>query len=339
MKNYIVLDLETPNRYNNSMCSIGIVIVENNHVQDEIYSLINPEAQFDQFNINFTGIKPEDVENKPTFKEFWDENSGLLTENIIVGQNITFDLNVISKALTRYNLPIPPFKYYCTLRSCQRNLNLYDNSLSYIVNNVLNTTYNAHNAMADAIMTQKLYDYLEEYEERRKYVQSYYYRPNIKRDFDRTLDLNFNYLYGLLEKFNYITQINENYYKLIETWYEANKDCQNHPLIQNILLKTRFILENELNPKQMKTIIQSLKSIKRSPEYKASKLKLEILRGLLDSIICEGTVQDNDEEYLEQWIEENKINDKRYKQFIKDFYNKDEELLTILTDYSRILRD
>ena len=63
MKNYIVLDLETPNRLNNSMCSIGIVVVENNEIVDEIYTLINPESDFDDFNIAFTGLGPEDVVN------------------------------------------------------------------------------------------------------------------------------------------------------------------------------------------------------------------------------------------------------------------------------------
>ena len=53
MKDYIVLDLETPNRYNNSMSSIGIVVVEDGKVVDELYSLINPEAEFDSFNISF----------------------------------------------------------------------------------------------------------------------------------------------------------------------------------------------------------------------------------------------------------------------------------------------
>ena len=55
MKDYIVLDLETPNRYCNSMSSIGIVVVEEGEIVDEIYSLINPEAHFD--NLNIEGVE------------------------------------------------------------------------------------------------------------------------------------------------------------------------------------------------------------------------------------------------------------------------------------------
>ena len=37
MRDYVVLDLETPNRFNDSISSIGIVIVEEGEVVDKIY--------------------------------------------------------------------------------------------------------------------------------------------------------------------------------------------------------------------------------------------------------------------------------------------------------------
>ncbi len=341
MKNYIVLDLETPNRLNNSMCSIGIVVVENNEIVDEIYTLINPESDFDDFNIAFTGIGPEDVVNKPTFEDFWNEYEKLVTGNLIVGQNITFDLNVISKALTRYNRPIPSFNYYCTLSSSKRNLNLADNSLSYIVKNVLQTTYNAHNAMADAQMTYEFFNYLENYEkDRNKHIKTYYFRPNCKRDFDRSMDINYNYLYGLLQKFTYINQLTDNHYKLIETWYDSNNYENNHPLIQNMLLKVRYILENkQLSTKQMRNITQSLKPILRSPEYKAPRLKLEILRGLIDSIVCEDELFGQDIEFLGSYVLDAKINDKNFKKFFKELDWSDDDLKDVLSAYSTSLQD
>ncbi|RAP51208.1 MAG: hypothetical protein BZ138_05720, partial [Methanosphaera sp. rholeuAM270] len=274
MKDFIVLDLETPNRYSNSISSIGIVVVEDNVVVDEIYSLINPEASFDNFNIALTGIHPEDVVDAPTFPEFYDEIRGLLQRNIIVGQNITFDLGVISRSLTRYNMPIPPFKYYCTLSSCKRNLCLPDNSLSYVVANVLKTTYDAHNAMADARMTYELYNYLDDYEDSREnFLKTYYYRPNRKRDFNRTFDYNYNYLYGLTKKFSYINEISENHKRLMETWLQSNKYQNAHPLIENILLKVSYIIHNNLTKHEIREINESLNAIKRSPEYNVNILK------------------------------------------------------------------
>ncbi len=337
MKNYIVLDLETPNRYSNSMCSIGIVKVEDGRITDNIYSLIDPEAEFDEFNINFTGITPEDVEGKPTFKEFWKEYEELLTNNLIIGQNITFDLSVISKSLTRYKMPIPVFNYYCTLCSSRRNLNLPDYSLGYIVDNVLKTTYNAHNAMDDAKMTNKLCNYLKDYENQREYVQSYYYRPNCKRDFDRNLDINYNYLYGLLEKFNYKDEITENHYNLIETWYESNNYKNNHPLIQNIQLKVKYVLENNITETEMKSIIKTLKPILRSPKYKTPVLKLNILRGILDSMTTEDTIEEEDKHFLKQWLKNAKINDGEFKIFRKEINMDSKDLKEYLQKYSQRL--
>lgn len=340
MKDYIVLDLETPNRHNNSMSSIGIVVVEDGEVVDELYSLINPETYFDNFNISFTGIRPEDVEDAPTFPEYWSEIKDLVCSNIIVGQNITFDLNVISKSLTRYKLPIPPLEYYCTLSSCKRNLNLPSNSLSYIVSNVLNTSYNAHNAMADAQMTNELYNFLADYEVRDNYIQKYYYRPNCKRDFNRKLDSNFNYLYGLLKKFNCSEELSENHYKLIEKWHNDNKPHNNHALIENVLLKISYILENKnLSQKEMQCITTSFKPIKRSPEYKLTSLKLQVLKGILDSTLCEEQLKKEDIEYIKNWIDTIKINDKSFKEFYKEINWDDPKLKDYLKKYSEYLEE
>lgn len=322
------------------MCSIGIVVVENDEIMDEIYTLINPEAHFDDFNINFTGIGPDDVVDAPTFPEFYKEYHDLLSNNTIVGQNITFDLSVISKALTRYNMPIPPFEYYCTLSSCKRNLSLPDNSLSYIVHNVLHTTYDAHNAMADAQMTNELYHYLESYENRKEFLKTYYYRPNCKRDFNRTFDYDYNYLYGLLKKFNYVDKITENHSNLLETWYESNKYQDAHPLIENVLLKTSYIINNQPSQKEIRQIIQTLNPIKRSPEYKVVKLKLLVFKGIIDSITCEEEIKEEDIAYIKQWIKKTPVNDKQYKQFIKELdFNDHIKLKKQLKQYSKELED
>lgn len=341
MRDYIVLDLETPNAYCNSISSMGIVVVEDGEVSEEIYSLINPEAHFDSFNITLTGIRPKDVEDAPTFPEYWDEIKDLIRNNVIVGQNISFDLGVISKSLTRYHLPIPPFESYCTLRSCQRNLNLPDNSLSYIVENVLETTYNAHNAMADAQMTNELYNYLDSYEDNReKFVRPYYYRPKVSRTFDRKLDYNFNYLYGLVKKFTYIDKISYNHLQLIEKWYENNKYHNYHPLIENLLLKVSYVLDSrQLTKKEMQLLFESLRPIKRSPVYSVAALKLHVLSGILDSLLCEDEISDDDMDFLKDWLEYNPINEKNFKNFYRNLDWDSPELIRYIRGYSIDLKD
>ena len=55
---YIAFDVETPNYANNRMSAIGVSVIEDGTIVDEFYSLVNPEARFDRFNIDLTGITP-----------------------------------------------------------------------------------------------------------------------------------------------------------------------------------------------------------------------------------------------------------------------------------------
>ena len=66
---YIVFDVETPNSANDRISAIGITIVENGRIVSEFYTLVNPDTDFDYFNMNLTGITPEDVADKPLFPE------------------------------------------------------------------------------------------------------------------------------------------------------------------------------------------------------------------------------------------------------------------------------
>lgn len=342
MKDYIVLDLETPNHYNNSISSIGIIIVEEGEIVDKIYSLINPESHFESFNIALTGIHPEDVVNSPTFLEYWSEIENLLCSNIIVGQNITFDLGVISKSLINYRIPLPSFKYYCTLNSCKRNLNLPNNSLSYIVHNVLNKDYDAHNAMADALMTNELYNYLETYDKKRKEnVKTYSYKPKYKRDFDRKLDLNINYLYGLIQKFNYADKININHFNLIKQWYIDNINNKKHIYFDNILLKLKHIIEMEhVSKYDMDGLLDTVTLIQRSPLYKTPILKLQAFKGIIDSMLCYNTLSQEDILFINKWVSNKPINDKEFKNFYKNrsedvnvFKNQLSEFSSFLEEY------
>ena len=68
---YIVFDVETPNSANDRMSAIGLAVVEGNRIVEEFSTLINPEVYFNRFNIQLTGISPEDVVDAPTFSDLW----------------------------------------------------------------------------------------------------------------------------------------------------------------------------------------------------------------------------------------------------------------------------
>ena len=65
---YIAFDVETPNFANDRMSAIGVSVVEGGAIVQEFYTLVDPEARFDRFNMALTGITPEDVAGPPPFR-------------------------------------------------------------------------------------------------------------------------------------------------------------------------------------------------------------------------------------------------------------------------------
>lgn len=110
-------DVETPNRHNDNICSIGVTQTDmKGNVVNSVSHLVNPEEPFDEICIRVHGICSADVRNAPTFPEVWrNELMPMFTGSYLVAHNATFDLSVIWKALSHFEIDIPPLKYACTL--------------------------------------------------------------------------------------------------------------------------------------------------------------------------------------------------------------------------------
>ncbi len=123
---YIAFDVETPNYANDRISAIGIAVVENGAVTDELYTLVNPETHFDSFNIRLTGITPKQVADKPTFPQLWAEIEQTMSSGILIAHNAPFDMRVLTHCLQAYQLAWKPFAYYaCTCamgRACYPSL-------------------------------------------------------------------------------------------------------------------------------------------------------------------------------------------------------------------------
>ena len=117
MERYICFDVETPNISNDRMSAIGISVVENGAVSEEFYSLVNPEARFDPFNIQLTHITPEMAAEAPTFPELWPTIAPIMRSGLLVAHNAQFDMSVLSKCLRHYKIPCSDsVSYACTCR-------------------------------------------------------------------------------------------------------------------------------------------------------------------------------------------------------------------------------
>ena len=118
-KNFVVIDFETANQYFDSVCQIGIVVVENNTITEEKSFLIRPP--YEEFsNTDIHGITFNDVKFAPTFDELWSNIKGYIDNHTIAAYNLFFDWNCLNATLERYQIEQPKFQAFDIL-ACVRN--------------------------------------------------------------------------------------------------------------------------------------------------------------------------------------------------------------------------
>ena len=114
---YVAFDVETPNACNDRISAIGVAVVENGTIVDELNTLVNPETRFDRFNVQLTGITPEMAAEAPTFPELWPTLGPLLDSGLLIAHNATFDMTVLAKCLRDYGIAWrSSAAYACTVR-------------------------------------------------------------------------------------------------------------------------------------------------------------------------------------------------------------------------------
>ena len=303
MKDYVVLDLENPNFRQNSICAIGIILVRDNKPVEKIYSLINPEDTFDRINMEITKIAPHMVENSPTLPEFWPKVKDLLTNNVIVGHNITYDLKLISKSLQRYHIPVPDFKYVCTLSLSRRNLTLPSYKLENIAKK-LHIIYNPHNAIEDARAAYELFEYMN----RHKKIpiaesKHFHYVPKVVEKYDPKLSTNLNNLYGMLRVVLFEEYISEPQFMLFEEWYENNSRYNQYLIFHRISLELKKILnKGYMDGSDKKALVNVVEFVSVSSIYSNRTLKMQVLQGIIKAITADNKVTLEELTNLKRWL-------------------------------------
>lgn len=327
IKDYISIDIENPNARGNSICSIGIIVVKNKKVVDEKYSLINPEDRFDINNSNITGLNYSDVKDAPTFKEYWKSIKELFENNIIVGHNITYDLTVIAKALERYDIEVPIFNYYCTLKLSRNFINTNSYSLNSLCDLLNVNLEKHHNALEDAKASQKIFEYLD-YNNDIGTSEKFEFESKLLDKLDSKLETNINTLYGIIKGINYDGIIDDKEIRKLKSWVEDNRLYKQYLLFDRIISKLEEILYDNIITEYERIELEKLvTSINISKIYSESTLSLQVLNGILDGIVCNQKVNQKEIDSLNIWLKQN--------DYLKDVYPYDKVLLEI----NKVLED
>ena len=92
MTSFVAIDFETANKYRSSVCSIGLVFVENSEITETFYELIKPcPNYYSPFCTQIHGLSQSDTENARLFPEIWAELLPKIKDLPLVAHNSAFD--------------------------------------------------------------------------------------------------------------------------------------------------------------------------------------------------------------------------------------------------------
>ncbi|MDF2865345.1 MAG: hypothetical protein K0R72_154 [Clostridia bacterium] len=312
MKNistYTVIDIETPNSNNDSICSIAIIKVVDDNIIFENEFLVNPEDIFDEFNMKLHGINKSTVKHAKTFDKVWEEISIHFTNGIIVGHNVRFDLNVICKTLSRYAVSIPEFFYIDT---CILSRQIYKKILDYKLNTVCSylniDLINHHNAGCD---TKACYEIF-------KRIQSEYCISDddiSKYSFDNSyakkatkpiIEKSINSFYGIIKGITADKVLNDLEIESIKKWLNENSKYRSSEPYIKIIPCVEKILEDDIitNEEKIK-LLQISEQYKSSDVFNEITLSLQVLMGIIEGISCDKKLNTIEIIELKKWMNDN----------------------------------
>lgn len=100
MSLFVAIDVETANVDRSSICQIGLVLFENGEEKFSWSTLVNPECEFDSYNVTIHGISKEDVLNSPNYSQIHDDLSEIVDGHILVHHS-SFDRTAFGRCFAR----------------------------------------------------------------------------------------------------------------------------------------------------------------------------------------------------------------------------------------------
>lgn len=253
----VVFDVETPNCKNDSICSIGMIIIQGNKIVDKFYSLVNPEDSFDPYNIRIHGITEKSVLNAPTFPELWEEIKDYFSKYLLVGHNVVFDLSCIKKCLHKYGIEALPPYYVDTLDLANEYVDGVENyKLITLCEHFDIILDNYHNALDDSSATADLFfRIIDDYNfDLNEYIKKYdfnHIKKNSDYNYNRKSPFNeisksLQELQGVLIGVTSDDVLNDKEVYAIKRWVDSHANLKGNYPFDRIYYSLKKVLEDNL---------------------------------------------------------------------------------------------
>ena len=179
---YVAFDVETPNAQNRRMSAIGVCVIEQGQIVQELDTLVDPETHFDPFNVALTGITPEMLTQQGVEK--WEAAAQFAAaishpNTLIVAYNAQFDLCFLYYFLARLELAdaLKGVKMLDAM-TVYKDRRQYPHKLQSAIDAYGVTTQNTHRAVDDAKAALEVLDAMaREEDDLLRYVNLFGYNP------------------------------------------------------------------------------------------------------------------------------------------------------------------
>ena len=151
---FFVIDVETANLDNSSICQIGLAEFKNQELISTWDSLVNPMQYFDPYLSRIHGITEDQVQDKPGFAELSEELANRVAGKRLF-HHMPFDRNAINRACNRYGTPIWNPNWLDSAKLVRRAWTEFAYT-GYALGKItahLGIDYQAHHALHDAVAT------------------------------------------------------------------------------------------------------------------------------------------------------------------------------------------
>ncbi|BEG97788.1 3'-5' exonuclease [Bacteroides sedimenti] len=152
MESFAAIDFETANGQRSSVCSVGVIIVEDGIITDRFHSFIRPRPNFYTYwTTQVHGMTFEDTKESPDFPDVWANVSSRLNGLPLVAHNSPFDEGCLKAVFNLYGLSYPDYQFYCTCRlSKKMHKGLVNHQLHTVSQHCGYDLKQHHHALADA---------------------------------------------------------------------------------------------------------------------------------------------------------------------------------------------
>lgn len=307
---YTFFDVETPNRYQDRICSIGVVQTDGDgNIKIADHYLVNPEQKFDARISQIHGLCESDVQNAPTFDSLWLTTlSDIFEGSVVVAHNASFDMRVLNKCLLAYELPFFDTTHLCTKNLARRfNIPSPDYQLPSLCDYFNVKLDNHHNALSDAFACAQIFwAMLSETKNPCPKGIPYIWDQNAKSNHiaDNTTQAMMD-LYGIVIGISMDGYISANENSALVDWQSRYEGNRRAPFFSDLFTFIDAALsDGTLSSEERNSIINMTTPFVSNNNCSPQTFAMQQLIGILRGISSDGVVNEIEANNLKSWLDE-----------------------------------